>query len=175
VLLQNVQVLVNGQLAPLLYASLGQINFQMPFGLTGSTVTIVVRNNGLESAALQVPLAEAAPGLFAPVLHASDYSLVTASSPARAGEMVILYASGLGAVQGNVVAGAAAPAARTVAPVTVTAADRAITPVYAGLAPGFAGLYQINVALPADVAPGDLAVSVTAAGRSSNTITVVIR
>ncbi len=174
-LLQNVQVLVNGQLAPLLYVSLGQINFQMPFGLTGSTVNIVVRNNGLESAAVQVPLAEAAPSLFPPVLHSRDYSLVTAASPARPGELLILYASGLGAVQSSVAAGAAAPAARTVAPVTVTAAGRAITPVYAGLAPGFAGLYQINVTLPSDLPVDDLAVSVAVAGRTSNVVSVIVR
>lgn len=174
-LLQNVQVLVNGQLAPLLYASNLQINFQVPFGLTGSTVNIVVRNNGLESATLPVPLAEAVPGLFTPVLHASDYSLVTAAAPARPGETVLLYASGLGSVIGNVAAGASAPAVPTAAPVTVTAAGRAITPAYAGLAPGFAGLYQINVTLPADLPAGDLAVSVTAAGRTSNGVSVVVR
>jgi uncharacterized protein (TIGR03437 family) len=47
--------------------------------------------------------------------------------------------------------------------------------IYAGLAPGFAGLYQINVRVPADVAPGpDVPVRVTAGGVLSNTVTLPV-
>ena len=47
--LAGVEVLVNGLSAPLLYASAGQLNFQAPFEISGTTTAqIAVRHKGLE-------------------------------------------------------------------------------------------------------------------------------
>jgi uncharacterized protein (TIGR03437 family) len=51
---------------------------------------------------------------------------------------------------------------------------------YAGLAPGFAGLFQVNVVIPAAVAPGDavpVVLMITEPDgrvRTSNTVTIAV-
>jgi uncharacterized protein (TIGR03437 family) len=102
------------------------------------------------------------------VTHA-DGTLVTALSPAKPGEDVVIYAFGLGYTSPVVQTGAASPAA---APAVATghfgvqfnfypnAAPSVpyvgvgtspwsvVDPVFAGLTPGQVGLYQINVRIP---------------------------
>jgi uncharacterized protein (TIGR03437 family) len=175
--LAGTQVLINGAIAPLLYVSPLQINAQAPFGLEGAEATVVVRRWGLESATVRVPIAEAGPGLFAPVAKL-DYSLVSPANPLARGGIAVLWGTGLGEVTPRVAAGAAAPAAgaATVARAEVTVGGRPARVLYCGLAPGFAGLYQINIEIPADAPLGDmLPVQVIVAGRGSNNAFVSIR
>jgi uncharacterized protein (TIGR03437 family) len=126
---------------------------------------------------VRVPIAEAGPGLFAPVTKL-DYSLVSPANPLARGGIAVLWGTGLGEVTPRVAAGAAAPAAgaTTVARAEVTVGGRPARVLYCGLAPGFAGLYQINIEIPADAPLGDmLPVQVIVAGRGSNNAVVSIR
>jgi uncharacterized protein (TIGR03437 family) len=174
--LAGTSVLVKGQPAPLLYASSRQLNIQIPFDLSGASAEIVVSNSLANSVVVTKAAEEVAPGLFNVALHSADYSLVTAASPARPGEIILLYASGLGRVQGNALAGYAAAAAMPIlARAEVTIAGHTVAPHYAGLAPGFAGLYQVNVPLPADAPAGDHSVELSIAGRTSNRIIIPVR
>jgi uncharacterized protein (TIGR03437 family) len=85
--------------------------------------------------------------------------LVTPEQPATAGEVVVLYATGLGptlpAQLPNRLAESAAPVADferfLVLLNGVPVAREDI--LYAGVTPGFAGLFQINLRLPMDVPP----------------------
>jgi uncharacterized protein (TIGR03437 family) len=175
--LAGTQVLINSAIAPLLYVSPLQINAQAPFGLEGAEATVVVRRWGLESAVVRVPIAEAGPGLFAPVAKL-DYSLVSPANPLARGGIAVLWGTGFGEVTPKVAAGAAAPVAgaATVARAEVTVGGRPARVLYCGLAPGFAGLYQINIEIPADAPLGDMApVQVIVAGRGSNNAFVSIR
>jgi uncharacterized protein (TIGR03437 family) len=175
--LAGTQVLISGAIAPLLYVSPLQIDAQAPFGLEGAEATVVVRRWGLESAAVRVPIAEAGPGLFAPVAKL-DYSLVSPANPLAQGGIAVLWGTGFGEVTPKLAAGAAAPAAgaATVARAEVTVGGRPARVLYCGLAPGFAGLYQINIEIPADAPAGDmLPVQVIMAGRGSNHAFVSIR
>jgi uncharacterized protein (TIGR03437 family) len=175
--LAGTQVLINGAIAPLLYVSPLQINAQAPFGLEGAEATVVVRRWGLESATVRVPIAEAGPGLFAPVAKL-DYSPVSPANPLARGGIAVLWGTGFGEVTPKVAAGAAAPAAgaTTVARAEVTVGGRPARVLYCGLAPGFAGLYQINVEIPADAPLGDMTpVQAIMAGRGSNNAFVSIR
>jgi uncharacterized protein (TIGR03437 family) len=83
-----------------------------------------------------------------------DGTLLTASSPAGPGEIVVIYALGLGKVNPATTSGRIAT---TAAPITAVSQMQILlsgTPcpaanvLYAGLAPGFAGLYQINLIVP---------------------------
>jgi len=95
-------------------------------------------------------------------LHA-DYSLVTNSSPAKAGETILIFLTGLGSVKPAVNAGAPAPGppnlSSVVNPVSVYLTDPTgnyVTPTVAfqGLAPNLGGLYQLNVTLPTGIGTG---------------------
>jgi uncharacterized protein (TIGR03437 family) len=108
--LNGVTVQVNGKAAPIYFVSAGQINFLVPYSTSGATATIVVQNNGVNSNTVTVPLAATSPGVYTldqsgsgsgAVLHA-DFSLVNASNPAAAGEVVLIYLTGMGTVNPTV-------------------------------------------------------------------------
>ena len=169
--------------APLFFVSDRQINAQLPFQLSVSSIQIRVRNARGLSGAETVAITPSAPRLFtrsmdgkgeAILLHSSNYALVTESTPAEPGEYLILYLTGLGEVTPAIAAGKPGgdnagfgPLNRTLNPVTVTLGGRTATPLFAGLAPGFPGVYQVNIQAPADMPVGRPAVEVSAAGSRS--------
>jgi len=152
------RVYVNSVEAPLLYVSDTQVNFLLPAGLVSKALVRVVRN-GQTGPEISLDLTPAAPALFASpdgfaiVTHA-DGSLITAAKPAAPGELVVIYAAGLGKylrdTTGNEIPlGASQIVARASLRVTVNGAavdDARI--LYAGVTPGCAGVYQINLYLP---------------------------
>lgn len=172
------QVRVGGVAAPLYAVHDSQINFQVPTSLTGSSATLeVVSPNGSETTTIS--LAAVAPGVFSfssdgkgpgAILHA-NFTPVTDQNPASAGEVVLIYLTGLGATTPPVADGVLAPTAPAVVRPTVTIGGRTATVDYAGTAPGFAGLYQINAAVPAGTPAGNQSVIVTGA----NTVTIAVR
>jgi uncharacterized protein (TIGR03437 family) len=172
----------NGTAIPLFFVSNGEILAQAPFDLpAGVAVSIQVRRGNNLSAARTANVAVASPGIFTfdpaskagAVLHAADFSLVTSSSPARPGESLLIYCTGLGPLQIPVTAGhsapSAAPLAQTTVLPTVTIAGLPATVTYSGLAPGLVGLYQVTVQAPAALPTGNQPVQITTGGVVSNT------
>ncbi len=154
----NTSVTVNGITAPVIYAAAQQVNFLVPYGITGAAATIIATHSGVASNTVVVPLQLTAPGAFSAngsgtglgaITHASG-ALVNASNPARRGETVIVYASGLGAVTPEPVDGSPG-SGTTVNTVAVTIAGQAGSVLFAGLSPSYPGLYQINVTVPANL------------------------
>ena len=156
----GVRILVGGVLANLYYVSPFQINFLVPPNLLpgGSGVQVVI--DGLSGPLIPIQLTAAAPALFQldaqnAVTTRDDGSAITPDKPAKPGDIVILYATGLGQtvppVQYCELPTRAAPL-KQLADLKVvldgTAID-AINIAYAGVAPGFAGLNQVNIKLPA--------------------------
>jgi uncharacterized protein (TIGR03437 family) len=187
-LLAGAQVQVNGNPAPLFFASPGQINFQMPFEVQGQTSAQVrVSVLGINTPEVSVPLAAAAPGLFTTsqdgkgfvvALHGADNTPISASNPARAGETIVVYATGLGAVTPAVASGAPAPSnplATTQTPATATIGNDAARVVFSGLAPGFVGLYQINLEVPPGAPPADVPLVVSIGSARSNLVALSVR
>ena len=178
----NVQVLVNGTAAPIFAVDnvngQQQINFQVPYEIAGqSSATVQVVDNGAAGNTVTVPVLNAQPGTFVytvgsttfgAILHPS-YALANTSNPATAGETVLIYCTGLGAITPSVPDGNAAQGATStmIAP-TVTIGGVSATIAYSGLAPGFVGLYQINVVVPSGLASGNQPVIITANGVQSN-------
>lgn len=176
--LGGVQVMVNGTAAPIDYVSPTQINFIVPIGTSNNGfATFQVVNNGATSNQVTVYTNVTAPGVFsltsnggtfpagigpAAVTHANG-SLVTPSSPAVAGETLVLYVTGLGATNPSVADGQPAPSSPlsyTVETPIVEIEDQnanfytSPNVTFSGLAPGFAGLYQINFVVPSGVPSG---------------------
>jgi uncharacterized protein (TIGR03437 family) len=178
---------IGGVDVPLHFVSPFQINAQVPFDVPPGAAAIVVTLDGAEGSSLGAVVNAAGPGLFTAsfdgrgpgiFLHGADFSPVSPSSPARRGEDILIYATGLGAVIPSVESGAAGPAnplVSAVSSVSVEIGGREGQVSFAGLAPGFAGLYQINVRVPPDVTPSpDVSVVVTGGGVLSNTATLPV-
>lgn len=134
---------------------------------------LVISENGVNSQAFSIDpraanthvLTGCGPVGGACVTHA-DGSLVTAKSPAKPGETVVIYAYGLGQTNPPVTTGTATPTPAPEAANNVYVAFNfspnagptypyidprqgpVNTPAFAGLTPGEIGLYQINVKLP---------------------------
>jgi uncharacterized protein (TIGR03437 family) len=156
--LGGVQVRVGGVAAPILLVSPGQINIQAPFQQGTEPSVIQVINNGTQSNAVPVVWRRSSPGVYslaqggtgAAIATHADFQLITPQNPARGGETIILFLTGLGGVEPKVAAGAAVEGlSRVTDTVSVLFDGRRGDVSFAGLTPGFAGLYQVNVTLPA--------------------------
>ena len=154
------QVTVNGTPVPIFYAVSGQLGIQIPFEVTGTSATVSVSVAGQASTPAAVTLAPVSPGIFtatadgkgAGAITHVDGSAVTTQNPAHAGEIVILYATGLGQVAPAVPTGALpAGASNTFAQVTLTIGGITFIPDFAGLSGCCVGLNQINARVPAGV------------------------
>ena len=108
------QVTVGGTAVPIFYATPTQLGVQIPSELTGGPAQVVVSVAGRPSTPTTATLATVAPGIFTytadgkgpgAITHV-DGSAVTTQSPAQPGELVILYATGLGPVTPAVPTGA---------------------------------------------------------------------
>jgi uncharacterized protein (TIGR03437 family) len=156
--LAGVSVVVNGWEANIFYVSPTQINFLVPYQLTPGTVTVIVVCDGLSGPEAQIQLNSTAPGMFVYngmvlATHLNG-TLLTAASPATPGEIIIIYALGLGKVSPATTSGKIVTSAATITAASQMQILLGGTPcpaadiLYAGLAPGFAGLYQINMIVP---------------------------
>jgi uncharacterized protein (TIGR03437 family) len=111
-------------------------------------------------------IAKTAPGVltqlqnglgYGDVVHL-DGTLVNGKSPAKIGETVSVYLTGLGAVNPAIADGDAGPVnplANATNPITAFIGGTEAKVSYSGLAPQLAGLYQINLTVPDGVTPGD--------------------
>ena len=177
VVLGGVKVLVNGIAAPLYYVSATQINFVVPWEVSGVTqATVTVQAKGITSNPVSVAITAAAPQIFTvnqqgtgqgDVLIAGTASLAApvgafpGSRPVQKGEYISIFDTGLGAVQ-NQPSDGSPPSSLSPSAIPAyvnmgcTVADSCVfVAQFSGLAPGFVGLYQVNVQIPADALSGD--------------------
>jgi uncharacterized protein (TIGR03437 family) len=179
--LGGTQVLLAGQPIPLYSTSDNQINAVVPYSLvTNTSSQLVVTHNGAYSTPAMMILADGGPGVFlnqgaaiAQVVKDGTAVLVDAAHPTTAGDALVIYCAGLGAVTPTVPDGSPAPLSTlvsTVNPVTVTIEGITANVLFAGLTPGDAGLYQVNVIVPTGLTPSTTApLVVTIVGQSSPT------
>jgi uncharacterized protein (TIGR03437 family) len=123
--------------ATVLYNSATQINLQVPEGLASkSSASLVVTVDGSASAPQTVMLAPAWPAIFAHGVLNQDNRENTAASPAAAGTVLQIFATGI-------------PASAAVS--AKIAGRDGLVPLYAGPAPAVPGVQQVNVVVPADL------------------------
>ena len=100
------------------------------------------------------------------VVHSNDNTLVTAAKPARAGEFLTLYATGLGPTRPGVDPGSPFPANSqqpVSSPVKVVVNGTASPALYAGGYSGSINGYQVNFQMPDNIASGSVSLSLSAA------------
>jgi len=182
------QVWINDTPAPVIYASATQTTAIIPFDASENEyASVQLSVNGFLSNRTYVQLADAAPGIFtqdasgkgAGSILNQDYSINSPSNPADKGSVVMVYLTGLGALEPALADGELAPGAsqHTVqfqAQIDSSAADI----VYQGTSPGLvAGVSQVNVRIPGDVDSGarTLTISGPKYGQGSQPVTIYIR
>jgi uncharacterized protein (TIGR03118 family) len=177
--IDGVSVTVNGEPAYISYVNPMQLNVLTPADIAPGPAQIQVTNNGEISAELAANAQSAAPAFFwltgdkyIVATHANGsligpLSLIAGvTTPAAAGETIVLYGNGFGATSPATPNGSAVTtplALATLPSVTIGGATAHVT--YAGLV-GY-GLYQVNVTVPASLPTGDAAVVATAGGQQS--------
>jgi uncharacterized protein (TIGR03437 family) len=190
--LAGIKLTIGGIDAPLFYAGTGQVNAQMPFEIPpGWQTQVVARATGtgveIDAVPEVVTVSAAHPGIFiaaepnAPnqgaILNPGN-QVVDPANPSPVGGVIVIFATGLGQVTPALVTGVAAAGGAANTPVSATIGGIAVPAAnvqYAGPAPGYIGLYQVNVAIPAGVQPGNtVPVTLTQNGVSSNTVTIAV-
>lgn len=180
--LGNVRVLVDDTPAPLVAVRPAQINFQMPGappGVARARGGVRVEVGGVVRAETTIQLAAASPGLFVisvadtdrpgAILN-QDSRVNSREYPARAGEVIQIFATGAGRTDPEAPEGAPAPRdplARTVETPRVYIAGERAEVLFSGLSAEFPGLWQLNVRVPAS-AQGRVPVFAVIGNRASN-------
>ncbi len=159
--LGGTQVMFDGIPAPLLYAGETEVEAIVPFAIAGRMNTrVVVRSNGLDSAAQVLTVADTAPGIFSvdgsgagqALALNQDGTLNSPSNPAVKGSIVTFWMTGAGQLT------SAYPDGQIVTESVGSLAGQfeiGLGPqppaqvLYAGQAPGMvAGMVQVNVRVP---------------------------
>lgn len=179
--LDGVSVKINNRDAAVYFISPTQINVQAPSDTALGDVPVVVTTPAGASAPAMARLQAFAPAFFLwqerfAVATRADFSLVgppnlfpgLTTTPARPGEVVILWGTGFGPTNPEIPAGRAVEGLATVATVpTVRIGGAGVEFISGALTPGAAGLYQIAVRVPESAADGDIPVVVEFGGTRS--------
>ena len=158
------------------FVTAGQVSCQVPWELEGQpSAQVKVSIDQTYGNTVTVPLASYAPAMFLAqgIAAATDSNghVITTANPATRGQIITLYANGLGPVTNQPASGA--PASATVQSLTtpnaatVSIGNQPATVSFSGLSPTEIGVYQINVQVPATISPGTQPVVITIGGVSS--------
>jgi uncharacterized protein (TIGR03437 family) len=165
-LLSGVRILFGGIPAPILFISPNNLGAVVPYDIFGRrTVEMVVERDGVVSGVVNLDIDAAAPGIFTADSSGTgqaaatneDGRLNSASNPASAGSILVMYATGGGQTTPpgrDGVLESTTPASLRL-PVRVLAGGREAEVLYAGGAPALvAGLIQVNFRLAKDAQAG---------------------
>ena len=188
----------NSYSAPMLFTSTGQVNLQVPWELTpgGGPVMVTVTSNNTSSSPQQITVGSLGPGVFASsvgstmfavAVNNSDNTLVwpsgtipgTPTHPAKAGDVIIIYATGLGALDTPIDDGQAPfysdnKLRNTTTAPTVLVGGMPAQLVYSVLSPQFVGVNQLAITIPSGVTPGNsVPLQIQEGGQTSPNTTVI--
>ena len=162
--------------APLYFVSFSQINAQVPWELVadGSSVSVVVTTDAGSSLPQSVQVTPAQPGIFTTSANGGGQAIATDNSdgaiaapagainilsthPIQLGDYLIIWCTGLGAVDSNIADGANTGGAivNTLGQPTVLIGGVPATLVYSVLSPQYAGEYQVAAQVPPGTPTGN--------------------
>ena len=201
---ETISVTVNGKEAPMFYATPNQASVQLPWETVTGNGSIVLTRNGVKSSAYAFPVATFSPGIYtttqdgkgmAWVINNNDGTVAQPSAgwpfpkiqtrPAKAGDNLFFYITGLGPVSPSIEDGHA-PCLLSGCPANVVLpkATNTVTVLiggvaipsgnvqFAGLSPQFVGTYQVNFKMPSGVpASNTTTLQVGVGNATSNTVT----
>jgi uncharacterized protein (TIGR03437 family) len=180
--MEGTKVLIDGIEAPLFFVSSAQVNFQVPYEVAPGERTLTVMRDGQVGNEISIQVQPLSAGIFR--LGIGEYgAIINATkknfpfpasfqqqyginaSPALPGDVLEIYATGLGPLSRAVASGAGAPDGTPGNDLAVALTDIKVlfsnqnpnvfgrTPQFVGLSPNFVGLFQVNVAVPLSSAP----------------------
>jgi uncharacterized protein (TIGR03437 family) len=171
--LGEVRVTVGGAAAGIVSVSPERIDFQVPFGVPPGRVTVEVARGTAAAPAVEVQVADSAPGIFiydfgevlaldvledgAAIANNASGRLNYPSQPARRNEVISLVCTGLGDVdpRPEPLQRAGRDRVSNVVRRPEVLIDGKLAAVQAArLIPGEAGLYEVRVAIPGDARTG---------------------
>jgi uncharacterized protein (TIGR03437 family) len=170
-------VTINDKPIGLHFAGENQVNAVLPEDISGLVKMTVKTAEGSHS--INILIEEAVPAIFtvsqtgsgpASALHAAEGGAVSDTSPARIGEYVSVYLTGLGSTE----ASGAVQVAKYKPEATVDGIAAKVD--WAGRAPGYPGLDQVNIIIPAGVRTGtSVPLTIKSGKRVSNMTTLAIK
>ena len=180
--LDGVSVTIGGKQAYINYVSPGQINLVAPDTSPGP-VPVIVTNSSGTSTAFTVTSGQYSPAFFVwpgnqAVATHLDFSFAAKAGtfagvttiPAKPGETIILFGTGLGPTTPTTPLGSLVPATPTYDTSTlptVTLNNSPATVVGAALSPNSAALNQVAIQVPNSIGTGDFPVQVSIGGATS--------
>jgi uncharacterized protein (TIGR03437 family) len=184
-------VFFNGSAAPVLYSSANQVGVIVPYNLAGSLVQMFVQYQSATTQLVNLSLATMTPAIFtlngggtgqAAVINNKDGSINGANHPAKAGDFVQFYITGVGqtnppGADGSINGANSSPLPQIPATVTATIGGKAATVNFSGGAPGSpAGVIQVNVQIPSGITVGNAVPAVITVGTSNtqNGVTIAV-
>jgi uncharacterized protein (TIGR03437 family) len=191
--LAGTSVTVGGIPAYVYFVTPGQLNVQVPSGLTAGPQPLVVTTAGGSSTPYTVTVNTVEPGVLAPASFIiNGYQNIVAlfsntltydlplnvagvvTSKARPGDTLTMYGIGFGTVTPSISAGLVVSSLSALTnSLTITFGGVPATITYAGLAPGYVGLYQFNVVVPNVAASNTVPVVFTLNGATLPQTTVI--
>jgi len=176
--LGGVQVFFDEHPAVFYFVSAGQVNVQAPWELKGRVrAWVTVVRDGVAGEPVEVEIEPFRPGIFVPppvVINNRTGDLVSVGEPARAGDALIVFTTGLGPVAPEFATGAPPPAGSLTratfevqAILTGGGDEVVVRPFFAGGAPNFVGVHQVNFIVPEDAPRGSVMFRLRSAGFAS--------
>ena len=167
------RLLINGIAAPLLYASPGQINAQVPYETPLGAATVVAMRGSSASTPMGLKIQAAAPGIFAVLLN-QDGTFNGPDHPATPGSILRAFSTGLGPTKPSWPSGIPAPQdppAHATIEMSAAIGGQNAPVLSAGLVPGLIGVFEVNVRVPEQPA-GTYPLVIQAGGVPSNKLAV---
>jgi uncharacterized protein (TIGR03437 family) len=177
--LNGVSAALGSYSARLLFVSPGQVDALLPFGAPAGSQMLTLTNANGTSAPIVLNVAPVAPALYDFAFENADFSIVTSSNAAHAGDTLVFFTTGMGQTAPALQTGQIVPLGPPyydTTPVTVTIGGMNANVIYSIAAPPYvAGLYQMAVTVPSGLSPGNQPVVANAGGIQSNTITIAVQ